>query len=163
MIRRSYFKVKPKKVTLPKRLKKKSESETALVKDAIQDTVRDIVIIRDGGCIARATHWHSCSSRATKDGHLVLQADHLITRSNGATYADTRLIVCVCQGLHGWKKWNEREYDRRIYELLPPDRQQLWDRAHAARFQAHRKFTYDWKIELAALKQELALLDKKGE
>jgi hypothetical protein len=34
------------------------------------------------------------------------QADHLTTRANSATYADTRLIVCACKGAHGWKKWH---------------------------------------------------------
>ena len=35
------------------------------------------------------------------DGQLILQADHVITRANSATYAETHLIVCVCKGHHG--------------------------------------------------------------
>jgi hypothetical protein len=84
------------------------------VKQRIQDLVRDIVIKREGGCIFRGDvpnpeGWTipTCNGFA-KDGHLILQADHLITRANSATYADTRLIVCLCKGHHGWKSWHER-------------------------------------------------------
>lgn len=138
-------------------LAQKGSSDTALVKDRIQDLVRDIVIIRDGGCVAREEPWHTCSDYA-KDGHLILQADHLITRGNSATYADTRLIVCICKGLHGWKKWNEAEYNQRIRPLISPERCALWDKCHAARYQPHRKYTYDWRMDEAALKQELKKL-----
>jgi hypothetical protein len=79
-----------------------------------------------------------------KDGHLILQADHLIKRANGATYAVTRLIVCVCKGHHGWKKWNEARYNEIVRTLLPPDRVAHWDKAHAARYQPTRMFTSDW-------------------
>jgi hypothetical protein len=81
-------------------LAKKGKSDVALIKDDIQAYCRDIVILRDGGCIFRNEPGHVCSGFA-KDGHLILQADHLITRANSATYADTRLIVCVCKGIHG--------------------------------------------------------------
>lgn len=135
-------------------LRVKGHSDTADIKEEIQNTVRDIVIERDGGCIARDEDWHTCGGYA-KDGHLILQADHLETRASSATYADTRLIVCVCKGLHGWKKWNEKEYNERIRPLIGEERCKLWDKAHAARYQPHRKYTYDWNMELAALKQEL--------
>ena len=66
--------------------------------------MREIVIKRDGGCILRDIQGVSQCNGYRKDGKLILQADHLITRANSATYADTRLIVCVCKGHHGWKK-----------------------------------------------------------
>jgi hypothetical protein len=59
-------------------------SETSVIKREIQDAVREIVIKRDGGCIL--AHTGNCNGYA-KDGHLILQADHLITRANAATYA----------------------------------------------------------------------------
>jgi hypothetical protein len=62
------------------------------------------------------------------DGELVLQADHLITRASNATYADTRLIVCVCKGHHGWKKWHEKEYEALVRTLISPERVALWKR-----------------------------------
>lgn len=88
----------------------RADNETNDIKDRIQDLVRDIVIARDGGCIFRDAPFEvtqgsgpPCGGYA-KDGHLILQADHLITRANGATYSDTRLLVCVCRNHHGWKK-----------------------------------------------------------
>jgi hypothetical protein len=47
-----------------------------------------IVILRDGGCILRDTPHASACNGYAKDGHLILQADHLITRANSATYGD---------------------------------------------------------------------------
>lgn len=138
-------------------MRRRHPSDTNVIKDAIQAKVREIVMLRDGGCIARNEPWHTCNGYAN-DGHLILQADHLITRANSATYAFTPLLVCVCKGLHGWKRWNEAEYNRRIRALLSPERVALWDRANAARYQATRKFTSDWRLELAALEQELAQL-----
>jgi hypothetical protein len=140
-----------------KRIKVVGSSETADLKQEIQDLVREIVIIRDGGCILRNYPGHVCSGFAN-DGHLILQADHLITRGNSATYADTRLIVCVCKGLHGWKKWNEKEYDAIIRTVISPERVALWDRCHAARYTPTRTGAYDWKMAIAALKQELRAL-----
>ena len=138
-------------------LKNKSTSGSSNIKDRIQSWLRAIVIQRDGGCIARDTDWHRCNG-FTKDGKLILQADHLITRANSATYADTRLVVCVCKGLHGWKSLgnnkNKEQYDALIKELLPPDRVALWDRALKDSWRPHRKYEYDWRVEEAALKQE---------
>jgi hypothetical protein len=147
----------------------KGGSDTAHIKDDIQATVRAIVIARDGGCIFQlfkrgepdlAVYLNvgdgvpSCNGYA-KDGHLILQADHLVTRANSATYADTRLVVCVCKGHHGWKKWNEQRYNEIVRQLLPADRVALWDKAHAARYIPTRMTSSDWAKELAALKQEL--------
>lgn len=141
------------------KVKVKSHSATAGIKDDIQDMVRAIVIKRDGGCIFRAdTNSPHCGGWR-KDGELILQADHLETRANAATYADTRLIVCVCKGHHGWKKWNEGRYNEIVRSLIEPYRVALWDKAHAARYQPHRKYTYDWRMELAALKSELKQYD----
>lgn len=52
-----------------------------------------------------------------KNRKIILQADHLTTRANSATFADTRLIVCVCKGHHGWKKWHQQEYEEVVLGL----------------------------------------------
>jgi hypothetical protein len=98
--------------------------------------VRAIVIKRDGGCIARNEPWHTCTGYRN-DGELILQADHIVTRANSATYADTRLI-CICKGLHGWKKWNEARYNELIRPLIGTERAALWDKCHAARYKPTR-------------------------
>jgi hypothetical protein len=115
--------------------------------------------LRDRGCVLDGYGEFGiaiprCNGYAN-DGHLILQADHLITRGNSATYSDMRLIVCVCKGHHLWKKWNEARYNEVVRTLLSPERVALWDRAYAARYLPSRKYTSDWAKELAALKQEL--------
>lgn len=136
-------------------------SDTADLKKEIQALVRDIVIKRDGGCILRdvTTGIPPCNGYA-KDSHLILQADHLITRSNSATYADTRLIVCVCKGHHGWKSvgsnLRKAQYDALVRTILPPDRVALWDRCEADSWRPTRTGASDWKLAIVALKQELA-------
>src|SRR3990167_2408830 len=106
-------KVKPK---LPHNARIGRET-TKELKEAIQDQLRAIVIKRDGGCVMRGRFGHTCSG-FRKDGELILQADHLVSRSHSATYADERLVVCVCKGLHGWKSvgsnLRKAEYDRFI-------------------------------------------------
>jgi hypothetical protein len=72
------------------------------------------------------THTGNCDGYA-KDGHLILQADH-----------------------------HEREYNALVRTLLSPERVQLWDACERDSWRPHRKYTMDWRIELASLKQELA-------
>jgi len=80
----------------------KGQADTADVKDEIQAVLRDIVILRDGGCILRdemlqARYGLPGCSGTRKDGTLVHQADHLESRGYSTTYADSRLVVCVCK------------------------------------------------------------------
>jgi hypothetical protein len=136
-------------------LSKKGKSETSQLKDEIQQLVRAIVIRRDGGCILRSEIGIPSCNGYRKDGQLILQADHLITRANSATYADTRLIVCVCQGHHGWKKWHQKQYEDAVRSLLTPERLALWERAERDSWRAIRTGASDWRLEITALKQEL--------
>lgn len=76
------------------------------------------------------------------DGELILQADHLTTRANSATYADTRLIVCVCKE----GPWLEE------MARLPPDRLALWERCERDSWRLVRTGAYDWKIAIVAVK-----------
>lgn len=132
-------------------LRRHGKSETTVLKDEIQALVRQIVIKRDGGCILR-------NKRFCNDP--VLQADHLITRANSATYADTRLIVCLCRSCHGgWKQWNPKEYDALVKTILPKERVELWERAERDSWKAKRTGASDWRLEIAALKQELKTYD----
>jgi hypothetical protein len=136
------------------RLRVEGHSETAELKREIQSLVRDIVILRDKGCILRDIR--RCNG---VPGLAVLQADHLITRANSATYADTRHIVCVCRGCHGWKSLgdNQRtaEYDALVKTILPQDRVRLWELAEAERLRAYPMRANDWKLQVVLLKQEL--------
>lgn len=141
-----------KKATVPlkrTRIRVAGKSTTAEDKKEIQRLVREIVMKRDGGCVLRKLR--NCGGEI---GQAVIQADHLITRGNSATFADTRLIVCLCRNCHGWKHYHEKEYEALVRTILPKQRIQLWDRCEEAR-QAHRTHKADWKIEILALKQEL--------
>ena len=100
---------------------------------------------------------HVCTGFA-KDGHLILQADHLLSRSNSATFADTRLIVCVCKGIHGWKSTNselrKKEYDERVKKLISKDRVKLWEKCEKD-MHSHKTCKMDWSMEILNLKNEL--------
>jgi hypothetical protein len=96
-------------------------SDIAAIKREIQYVAREIVIARDGGCILRDLHYDGipeCNGYA-KNGQLVLQADHLITRGNAATFADTRLIVCICKGHHGWKSLGSKRTQAGVRRARP--------------------------------------------
>lgn len=146
----------PQKPLKRAKLRLQGVSDTAVLKREIQNLVREIVIKRDGGCVLRNTYGvPGCNGYAT-DGHLVLQADHLISRGNSATYGDTRLIVCVCKGHHGWKSvgsnLRKAEYDAVIRKILSLERVALWDMAEADRFRAHKM---DWQLVKLSLEKEL--------
>ena len=125
------------------RLKPQSSHPAVLLKQEIQSVLREIVIIRDGGCILRKLR-HCLGT--------VLQADHLITRGNSATYSDPRLVVCVCRDCHYWKSWNKEQYDSIIRSILPKDRLDLWERCLR---DSWRPVKMDWKKEIVGLKEIL--------
>lgn len=128
-------------------LAKLGKSDTATLKREIQRLVREVVMKRDGTCILRGIR--HCNDP-------VLQADHLITRSNSATYADTRLIVCLCRTCHGWKHFHEREYNELVKSILSKERVELWDRCEKDSWRPKRTTAYDWRLEIVVLEKELA-------
>lgn len=137
------------------RLRIAGKSDTAEIKREIQFTLREIVIMRDKGCILRFKR--HCGGEI---GKAVIQADHLVTRANSATYADPRLVVALCKGCHGgWKQWNKEAYDALVKTILPPDRVALWERCERERYSTvTRKGSYDWKLELIVLKGQLVTM-----
>lgn len=126
------------------------KSDTALLKEEIQALLRQIVIHRDGGCILRKHRF--CGGEV---GTAVLQADHLITRANSATYADHRLVVCLCRPCHGWKHWHKEEYDALVKSILEPERVALWEACERDSWKPHRMTTYDWAKEATYLRSKL--------
>ena len=139
------------------KLRLKSSSTSAQLKGDIQYLVREIVMLRDEGCILRKIR--HCGGEIGKS---VIQADHLITRANSATFADTRLIVCLCRPCHGWKHWHEKEYDQLVKTILPKDRLELWEKCEADHH-AHKTCKMDWAMEKLALEQELKDIQKTTE
>lgn len=144
-------------------LAKKSKAPSAVIKDEIQDLVREIAILRDGGCVLRdLQHLSIPCGYFRKDGQLVLQGDHLITRGNSATYADSRLVVCACVNHHAWKSkggnLNKNRYDALVRSTLSKERKLLWELAEQNRGRPQHMTTADWKLQKIALEQELAIL-----
>ncbi len=130
-------------------------SDTAKTKKRIQVLLREIVMKRDKGCILRDFRCHT----TTQTPGVVWQADHLLSRSNSATYGDSRLVVLICRPCHGWKSLGSNlrkaEYDALVRSILPPERVSLWNMAElqAGRLQGVKM---DWKLVEISLQQELA-------
>ena len=150
-------KFKPKSRARRTKLRLKGVSTTSQLKEEIQAVLRSIVIVRDGGCILRKIR--HCS-RGVEDG-VVYQADHLITRANNATYADSRLVVCVCRPCHFWKKYHEPQYNALVRSILSKERVDLWDRCLQDMWRPIKHGAYDWKLEIINLYRELANVSSK--
>lgn len=91
------------------------------------------------------------------DGHLILQAEHLITRASAATDGDSRLVVYVCRGAHAWKSpgrnRNKAQYDALVKTLLSPERVALWEACESDSWRLVRTSAMDWKLVLVALQK----------
>lgn len=130
------------------------------LKQEIQDTLRAIVMLRDKQCIL---YGQRCYNKIGVEG-IVWQAEHLVERSHSATYADTRLVVLVCKNCHGWKhfkKSNHDEYDEWVKMKFSKERVAHWERCVANKWRPTPTGSYDWKLSLVALKQELKALETK--
>lgn len=152
------FYVIPAKTALRRtKLRKVGKSATSKIKTHIQALLREIVVQRDGGCILQNTYMHR-SWGETKE---ILQAEHLISRANNATYADERLVVCICKKCHTWKhlsKVNTDTYNIIIKTILSKETVDLWNKSYEERNNICRKGEYEWKQEAIRLKK---LIDNK--
>ena len=144
------------------KLRVKGTSTTAQLKDDIQATLREIVILRDGGCWLRnykervTPQYRECGGWR-KDGGLILQAEHLHSRSNANSFSDSRLVVCCCQRHHiYYKPQFSDEYNALAREFIGEENARLWDRVRDDR-SPHKQ---DLQLELLVLKQELKKLQE---
>lgn len=142
-----------------------SKDTSANTKKRIQQLLRQIVIARDGGCLLAGSDNLECGPYRT-DGAVILQADHLVTRRNSATYADPRLVVCLCQRHHAKKSppapnHQINEVNQIIAERLEPWRVELWERAENETWHSTRYTLHDWQQEEMALKQQLDQYDER--
>ena len=119
-----------------------------------------IVRVRDGGCILRHYGKTGKCGGFRKDGGLILQAEHLHTRANAASYSDSRLVVCLCKYHHiFWKPQYSSEYWQIVERHIGMDRTALLHRVQ----EDDRPHKMDWKMEELALKQELKELQQEAE
>lgn len=151
-LKRTAWRKKPTKPMKRTKLRVAGKSTTAQIKKEIQALLRQIVMKRDGGCVLRHFPKTGACGGYRKDGELILQAEHLHTRSNSASFADTRLVVCLCQRHHiFYKPQHADEYYRAVKEHIGEERTKLLERVQAD----HRPHKMDWVMEKLALEQEL--------
>ena len=138
-------------------LRKQSQSPSALFKVQIQATLRQIVILRDGGCFLRnyqnkiTPQYRECGGY-TNAGDLILLAEHLHSRSNASSFSDSRLVVCCCKRHHiFYKPQHSAEYNELARDFIGKENAKLWDRVK----EDHRAHKVDLALELVALKQQL--------
>ena len=102
---------------------------------------------RDGGCILRNVQ-HRGGTLDTLG--VVAQADHLLSRSNAATYGDSRLVVCVCRACHAWKSLGdnprEAEYDALVRTIPPSERLKQWEACEQDSWRQVMTSAYDRKL-----------------
>lgn len=108
-------------------LRQNGKSETAKCKVRIQALLRELALLRDGGCVlfevGGTGNIPYCGSAPTKDGHTILQYDHLNSRGFNVSFADIRLGVILCQGHHAWKTFRaKKQYDILIRQIIGPER-----------------------------------------
>ncbi len=151
---------KAKNATIRTKLRIAGHSTTKELKDEIQAVLREIVILRDGGCFLRhfscriTPQYKNCGGYR-KDGELILQAEHLHSRSNANSFSDPRLVVCVCKRHHlFYKPQHSAEYNELAREYIGQERAKLWDRVK----DDHKPYKIDLKLELLALKTQLNAL-----
>lgn len=128
------------------------QSTAAELKRDIQALLREIVIIRDGGCILRHYPGTGACGGYRKDGELILQAEHLHTRGNAGSYADHRLVVCLCKRHHiFYKPQHADEYYTVVKEHIGPERTKLLEAVQVD----HKPHKMDWKVEKLFLEGHL--------
>ncbi len=134
-------------------------STTSELKVEIQALLRQIVIIRDGGCWLRHFSQSGACGGYRNDGELILQAEHLHTRSNAASFSDSRLVVCICKRHHiYWKPQYSDLYNKLARDFIGKERSELWDKVR----DDWRPHKIDLKLEKLALEQELKALQKEN-
>src|SRR3990167_7737618 len=138
------------------RLNKIGKSEVAKCKQRIQSLLRDLVILRDSGCALRHFSETGQCGGYRNDGQLILQFDHLNSRSHSVSYADVRLGVCVCKRHHiFYKKQYPEQYMKFVRLHIGPERSALLDKVQADR-KPYRMDLWNWEKQEYDLKQQLA-------
>jgi hypothetical protein len=143
--RRTPLKASKKGKNAPKRrgLRKNGKSPVSKIKRQIQAKLRLNAIERDGGCVLMGKTTMECNE--------VLQAEHLVSRANSASFADMENIVCLCSHHHiFWKPQNQARYWELIRRHIGEER---WAKvqAWAKDKSPHPMKRWDWEQALEKL------------
>lgn len=145
------------------RLKLVGSSDRSTTKKEIQALLREGVIKRDGGCVLRHFPEAGACSGWRNDGELILQAEHMVTRSNSAGFADLRNVVCLCRHHHGHFK---PQHSEKYWELIRRHvGEMIWAFKERLRLEesSHYARKVDLKLELLALRAEVARIPEVAE
>lgn len=151
-MRRTGFKQKKTVPMKRSRLRVVGKSTSTELKKEIQALLRQLAIKRDKTCVlSKYPETGACGSY-TNAGNLILQAEHLNSRSNTATFGDMRNIVLLCQRHHiYWKPQNSQKYWELIEKIIGKDRWNWYLRAKEDR----RAYKIDLQLTKIALEQDL--------
>lgn len=152
MLRRTAFKIKPRKPLKRTPLRKIGRSETAVNKEKVQYLLRQICLKRDTVCLLSNYPETGRCGPLKADGKPVYQAEHLNSRSHAVSFGDSRNTILLCQRHHiYWKPQNSARYWEIVEEMIGPKR---WELVHSWIHDriAHKQ---DLKLDIIALEQEL--------
>ncbi len=151
-------------------LKKQSKSPVAQAKRRIQELLRKIAIVRDGGCWVahhpKLMDYLGPCGDYRQDGELILQYDHLFGRSHNISFADSRLGVCACSHHHYFHdtSYNQKLkdlYNEGVRDFIGPERCALLDSVKA-NTETHTMYLTDWVREEEKLKAEFESLKNEN-
>ena len=147
-----------KRITKPMKrckLRVKGHSETAELRDEVQRLLREIALVRDGGCVLRHYPETGACGCRRKDGELIQQFDHLNSRVHSNSFSDPRLGVIVCKRHHFYfKKQYPALYEKCVRDQIGEKRCKLLDAVRADR-KSHK---VDLVLAIVGLNQELKKL-----
>ena len=134
------------------RLRVAGTSTTAELKKEIQALLRELAIKIYGTCVlSKYPETGACGSY-TKAGNLILQAEHLNSRSNTVSFGDMRNIILLCQRHHiYWKPQNSQRYWELIREIIGEERWAWYVKVRDDK----RAYKVDLRLVKIALEQEL--------
>lgn len=138
------------------KLRLRGTSDASVLKERVQELLRAIGLIRDGGCVFRKYPETGDCGGYRKDGELIYQFDHLNSRVHAISFSDSRLGVIACLRHHFYyKKQYPAEYERCAIDNIGPKRAALLYAVRADR-SPHK---VDLKLAEIALKAELAKMN----
>ena len=157
--------LKAKKTALKRtKIRVVGQSSKSELKSEIQAILRAIVILRDKGCFLRhfskeiESNYVSCGG-IRNDGNLILQAEHLHSRANANSFAESRINVCTCQRHHiYYKPQYPATYNALARKFIGEKNYRLWEVIRTDRT-PHK---IDLKLSKIALEQELRTLLRKS-
>jgi hypothetical protein len=147
------------KASVRSALRQMSKSPVAGYKRRIQAALNALGQARDGGCIMRHYPESGECGGYANDGHLILQWDHILTRSNSATFADLRNGIILCKRHHiFWKKQYPMLWAELVYRHIGAETTSWIHRQQALSGKPTRIYPSEWLLIAQNLENKVKLL-----